>query len=115
MAKAIPAQTSSRQTTETTPFDILKDIEHVKQDVKQVNYLMVGVVIFIVITFLLQMYTMSMDRIKDKDLYIKYDDLYQKYNDRSDTTESEFNTLKQNFNSLNTSVELLKAKNSYLK
>ena len=52
---------------------------------------------------------------KDKELYLRYNDLYQKYSDENVRLKDEINSQKIEFNNLKNQLELLKAKNSYLK
>jgi beta-lactamase regulating signal transducer with metallopeptidase domain len=111
----IAKKVSSKQvTSESTPFDTQKEIEHIREKVAQVNYLMVGVVIFLAVTFVIQIYVTSMDRIKDKELYLKYDNLYEKYNDKIVETGNKYYLLEKDSNSLKNSFEVFKAKNPTL-
>jgi len=79
-----------------------------KKDLEKINYLFYGLVIFVAISFLIEIYSMNMDRIKDKDLYLNYNSMYKDFFDAQTQQQKDVQDIK-------TSVELLKAKNPYLK
>jgi len=117
-------QTYGEPVASSTPtsfsyYDPQKEIEKLreqsKEDIGKVNYVLFGLVIFVVITFIVEIYTMNLDRIKDKDLYLRYNDLYQRYVDENVKLKDEINNQKIDFNNLKNQIELLRAKNSYLK
>lgn len=79
-----------------------------KKDLEKINYLFYGLVIFVTISFLIEIYSMNMDRIKDKDLYLNYNTMYKDFFDAQIQQQKDIQDIKM-------SVELLKAKNPYLK
>lgn len=79
-----------------------------KKDLEKINYLFYGLVVFVTISFLIEIYTMNMDRIKDKDLYLNYNAMYKDFFDAQTQQQKDIQDIKM-------SVELLKAKNSYSK
>lgn len=79
-----------------------------KKELEKINYLFYGLVIFVTISFLIEIYTMNMDRIKDKDMYLNYNTMYKNFFDAQMQQQKDIQDIKM-------SVELLKAKNSYLK
>jgi large-conductance mechanosensitive channel len=64
-----------------------KEIEKLREDntkeIDRVNYFFIGVVVFVAITFIIQIYVTNLDRIKDKELYIKYNENYQTYSEKN--------------------------------
>ena len=120
IAPAVPVQ-STQQPESTQAFTIEQSynpkqaIETVEKDITKINYLLVGVVIFIAVSFLISMYTESMDRISDKTLYLKYDTLYQQYSDKNSQMSDEINQQKITIDDLQNQLQLLKASNPYLK
>lgn len=81
------------------------DVERVKKDMMG---FIIGIVIFITITFVVEIATMNLDRIKDKDIYLNYNYLYKEYFDENSKLRNEVGDLKHQ-------IELLRIKNSYLK
>ena len=79
-----------------------------KKELEKINYLFYGLVVFVTISFLIEIYTMNMDRIKDKDIYLNYNTMYKDFFDAQRQQEKDIQDIKM-------TVELLKAKNSYLK
>lgn len=95
--------------------EINKLIETYKSNLSEVKAIMIGVVIVTVIAFLIGFYQISLDKIGEKELYLKYDDLWQSYSDKNIELKEVVN--KQNIEIINlkNQIDLLKAKNSYLK
>mgnify|MGYP001608231902 CR=1 FL=1 len=86
-----------------------------KEDVKRIENWMIAVVIFVAVIFVIEIYTINLDRIKDKDLYLRYNDLYQKYSDENLESREIINNQKIEINNLWNEFKLLRAKNPYLK
>jgi uncharacterized membrane protein SpoIIM required for sporulation len=86
-----------------------------KKDIEKLITIMVGVVIFIVVTFLIEIWSMNYDRIKDKDIYLQYTQMYKDYFDESSKLKEIINEQKFNVNNLGNNINLLKIKNPYLK
>lgn len=99
------------KTLEKDTDNLLKKNESYQSDLQKVNNFMVGVVVFIAITFIATTITLYWGEIlnnkSDKDLYLKYNDVYKNYYD------SVYQQQKQ-IDKLNSDLELLKVKN-YLK
>lgn len=116
-----PQQGSSEPITgSTTPsstglYDPQKEIQRVEKDIERVNYFFIGLVIFVAVTFLIEIYTMNLDRIKDKDLYLKYNDLYQQYAEKNSELGEKIFEQRIEINNFKNELELLRAKNQYLK
>lgn len=100
-------------------FEVERKIAEVKsenkKDIERINGIMVGVVIFIAVTFIVEICTMNLDRIKDKDLYLQYNQLYKDYFDESLKSKENINQEILKINDLENRFELLKGKNPYLK
>jgi len=74
---------SSDSTAQTSSSDIDKLRAHSDKEIKKVFNIMIGVVLFVVITFLIEIYGMNLDRIKDKDIYLRYNENYQQYSEKN--------------------------------
>ncbi|MDD5639388.1 MAG: hypothetical protein PHR47_01095 [Candidatus Pacebacteria bacterium] len=86
-----------------------------KEEIQKVNKILVGLVIFTALTFITEIYTMNLDRIKDKDLYLRYNDVFKSYVEENIKLRDAMNNQKIESNNLQNEFELLKAKNPYLK
>ena len=99
--------------------DFEKKIAEVKNENKKDNEKlfngMVGVVIFIAVAFLIEIFTMNNDRIVDKEMYIQYTQMYKDYFEESSKIKENVNEEMIKLNNLENEFELLKAKNRYLK
>lgn len=89
--------------------------DETKRDNEKLSNIMAGVVIFIAVTFLIEICTMNMDRIKDKDMYLQYTQMYKDYFDESSKMKEIINEEKINVNNLENNINLIKIKNPYLK
>lgn len=118
-------QSSGESVTSTTltPSSLqnmaLQKIEQVREQsergIKYVYYILSGIVIFITVSFIVAVCTMNFDRIKDKELYLKYDGLFQRYVDENSKLKDEITCQKIEINNLHNQMDLLKAKNPQLK
>jgi hypothetical protein len=113
------SSSSSTPTTQGFSAPWMTDVEKARQDsakdIERVNNLMIGLVIFIAITFIVEIAVMNYDRIKDKDIYLNYNQLYKDYFDESSELKEDINVQKTELNNLNNKIETLKARNPYLK
>jgi beta-lactamase regulating signal transducer with metallopeptidase domain len=107
------ATTSSTPTTSSpSPFEAIQQLKtENKEEIDKINQFVIGILIFIVITFTVQMWVSSLDRIKDKDLYLRYNDMFQKYFDESSKQKDEINSQKIEINNLKNQLELFRIKN----
>ncbi|OGF66502.1 hypothetical protein A3I27_00720 [Candidatus Giovannonibacteria bacterium RIFCSPLOWO2_02_FULL_43_11b] len=89
-----------------------KRIENYQSDLQKVNNFIIGIVVAVSIAFVVTTLTLYWNQIlatkADRELYLKYNDIYKNYYD------SVYQQQKQ-IDQLNSNLELLKAKNSYLK
>jgi len=111
----LPVSSTQAYPTQESTYNPRQAIENVQKDVQQVNYFMVGVVVFIAVSFLISMYTTSIDRISDKTLYLQYDTMYQQYSDKNSAMSDEINQQQITIDNLQNQLQLLKASNPYLK
>ena len=79
-----------------------------EKEIDRLHGYFVAVVVFVVVSFLGTFYIISLDFLKDKDIYLKYDDVYKNYADQNSDSKIQINNLENE-------IELLKAKNPYLK
>lgn len=83
--------------------------------------MIIGVLIFIAVTFLSTISLMFFDLIKEKDIYLQNNNLYQNYSERSMDLIEKINELEnkinegKEFSKLQHDLESLKTKNPYLK
>lgn len=114
MAKSNSSPINNQYSSETDKK--IQDVKNEsKKDNERVYMIMIGLVIFVVITFLIEIVVMNYDRIKDKDMYIQYTQMYKDYFDESSKMKEIINGQKIEINNLENKFELLKAKNSYLR
>jgi len=79
-----------------------------ERSLKRTDGLIVGVLIFISISFLTTISLVFLDLIKEKDLYLRYNDIYKNYSDQNVEQKIQIDNLENELN-------ILKAKNPYLK
>ena len=88
------------------------EISQYKIQLEKANQFMIGVVIATAITFVVTTITLYWGEIlnnkSDKDLYLKYNEVYKNYSDKNAEQKIQINNLENELN-------MLKAKNSYLK
>mgnify|MGYP001585988136 CR=1 FL=1 len=94
-------------------FDTLAEKQ--KSDQNFLLAIMVGVVIFLTVTFVVEIYTTNLDRIKDKDLYLRYNDLYEQYEKKNSELGDKVSDQRIEINDLRNEIEMLRARNQYLK
>ena len=85
-----------------------------EKEIEKLHGYFIAVVVFVVLAFLIEIYTMNLDRIKDKDLYLRYNDLYQQYSIQNSELKDKINAQKIEVNNLRNEIEVLRAKNPYL-
>lgn len=89
-----------------------RKIENYRSELQKVNNFMIGVVVAVSIAFIVTTLTLYWDQIlatkSDKELYLKYNDVYKNYSDATNSQQMKISDLEQQ-------IELLKARNSYLK
>lgn len=93
---------------------IEKSEKQTEKDMSKINSLMTGVVIFVVITFTIQLWLIVINLIKDKDLYFEYNNLYQGYSDKNYELKNKIDALEIEINNMNNKINILKSEN-YLK
>lgn len=86
-----------------------------EKEIERLNGYFIAVVVVVVISFLIEIYTMNADRIKDKDLYLRYNDLYQQYSGQNSELKDKINSQNIEINNLRNEIELIYAKNTDLK
>lgn len=82
--------------------------EKSQKEIERINYFFIGFVIFIGISFLIQMFITFNDRIKDKELYLNYINLYKDFYSENKQIISELNNIKIEQNNLKNDLENIK-------
>ena len=77
--------------------------------------LMLGLLAFVVISFLGTLFILICDQIKEKDLYLEYNKFYKEYSEKNIQLNNAVNQNLIEVNNLNNEIRMLKAKNPYLK
>jgi len=70
-------------------------LEIINKEIDRVNNLFIGLVIFIAVTFIVEIVMMNYDRIKDKDLYLNYNELVERFMEKD--TELQLKIQEQDF------------------
>ncbi|MFA6252645.1 MAG: hypothetical protein WCV69_00020 [Patescibacteria group bacterium] len=91
------------------------DLIDYQKSLKRVDNLLLGAIVVIAVAFITTISLVFFDLIKEKDLYLRYNDLYQKYSEESAKLKDEINNQKIEINNLGNKIEILKARNTYLK
>ncbi len=86
-----------------------------EKEIDKLHGYFVAVVLFVVISFLGTFFLLTWDHIKDKDLYIKYNDLDQMYSQKVIELNNKINQQEIEINNLKNQMDMLHAKNVYLK
>lgn len=111
-----PSESSGWQVPQTlTPTNQQASFYNPEKEIGKLHGYFIAVVVFVVITLLIEIYTMNLDRIKDKDLYLRYNDLYQKYSNQNFELNDRINEQKIEVNNLQNEIKMLRAKNPLLK
>ena len=90
------------------------ELDHNKKEIEKVNFIMAGVVIFIVVTFSIEILTTRNDYLENDRLYLKYSDLHDKYLNESQGLKEDLIKISNENKDLKHQFEILKIKN-YLK
>ncbi|GEM_PF-2501098 len=100
----------------SSQYEVMQNaVERTKSDLHKINTLVVGVLIFTVVSFVVAVFIMLMDGVRDKALYLRYSDVYQNYVDENMRLRDEINNQKLDFNNFQNQFNMLRIKNSYLK
>lgn len=84
------------------------NLEEYRSGLKRVDSFLVTITLVVVVAFITTISLVFWDMIKDKDVYLRNNDLYQIYSEKNYQQLIEINNLKNEIN-------VLRAKNSYLK
>lgn len=105
----------TRQDAETLRKEIKSESDNFKKrlgeyerNLRRTDGLIIGVLIFVSVSFLTTVSLVFLDLIKEKDLYLRYNDIYKNYSDQDVEQKIQINNLENELN-------MLKAKNAYLK
>ncbi len=79
-----------------------------QKGLRRTELFLITITLVVVVAFVTTISLVFFDLIKEKDLYLKYDDVYKNYSDQSSDSKIQINNLENE-------IQLLKAKNSYLK
>lgn len=109
----IPTETQI-QTKSSVPT-ITDPAVHTQKEVERLNNWMIAVVIFVVVTFLLGFLTLLFDTIQEKELYLRYGEIYTNYLEKNAELERKIMDSKIEINNFRNEMELLKARNQFLK
>lgn len=94
-------------------------LKNYNSGLSSVNNFMVGVVLFVSVTFIVTIISLFRDQIladkADKEIYLKYNDVYKIYSDQISSLKDKVTDEKNEINNLKNQLDLLKAKNAYLK
>ncbi len=84
------------------------DINDHQKGLRKTDLFLVTITIVVVVAFITTLSLVFFDLIKEKDIYLKYDDAYKNYSDQNSESKIQINNLKNE-------IQLLKAKNPFLK
>ena len=85
-----------------------KDLEEYHKSLRRVDAFLITITLVVVVAFITTISLVFFDLIKEKDLYMKYNDLYQNYSEKSNQQLIEINNLRNE-------IDILHAKNPFLK
>ena len=95
--------------------DITKDIEKQKNEIDKINKNLWLVLIIVISMFIVAFFAMLQEAQKDEWLYTEYNDLYKSYSKENTILKDEVHRQQIEINDLRNEIELLRAKNPYLK
>lgn len=90
-----------------------------KSDLSKINNFLIAVLLFVSITFIVTTVSLFWSGIlsngNDKEIYMKYNDVFKNYSDQSNGLKDIVVQQKIEINNLKNELDILKAKNPYLK
>jgi len=109
-----PTETQTAQTKSSIPT-ITDPAVYTQKEVERLHNWMIAVVIGVVVAFLLGYFTFLYDIIQEKELYLKYSEMYTNYLEKNSELEKKIMDTKIEVNNLRSEIDILRARNSYLK
>ncbi|MDP3792758.1 MAG: hypothetical protein Q8Q89_03425 [bacterium] len=106
-----PTETQTKSSVPTTPTVT----EYTQKEVERLHNWMIAVVVGVVIAFTLGYFTFLYDIIQEKELYLQYSKLYTNYLEKNTDLERKVLNSEIEINNFRNEIDLLKAKNQYLK
>ena len=91
------------------------ELKEKTKDIKQINNIIIGVVIFAVVSFFVGILTIFIQNYQEKTLFIKYNDVIREYNNEKDILMMNKLNFEKELEKINYEIKLLKVKNPYLK
>lgn len=92
-----------------------KEFNNNKSELRKINNFLIGCVIVVSIAFVTTIVIISVDAITDKSLYLNYNNMYERYSNNSEELRNQFFEQELQVNNLLYQIQILKAKNPYLK
>lgn len=116
------ATTPQETSTETQPTQTKSSVpttptvtEYTQKEIERLHNWMIAVVIGVVVAFTLGYFTFLYDTIQEKELYLRYSELYTNYLEKNAELERKVLNSEMEVNNFRNEIDLLKAKNQYLK
>lgn len=109
-----PAETQTTQTKSSVPT-ITDPAVYTQKEVERLHNWMIAVVIGVVVAFMLGYFTFLYDTIQEKELYLRYSEMYTNYLEKNSELERKIMDTQIEVNNFRNEIDLLKARNSYLK
>lgn len=109
-----PTETQPTQTKSSVPTTPTVT-EYTQKEIERLHNWMIAVVIGVVVAFTLGYFTFLYDTIQEKELYLRYSELYTNYLEKNAELERKVLNSEMEVNNFRNEIDLLKAKNQYLK
>lgn len=110
--RGLTKEVEGKQTPEApaTPFIVQKSYYNPEKEISRIWYVIIGLVIFVVITFITTFYLIISDFIREKELLLKYYDVYQGYSQDNFDLKDRINEQQIEIESLKNDIRNLKNK-----
>lgn len=82
---------TNEETKTSSSIPASSETVNMQKEIDRINHLMVGVVIFVVVSVLGTFFLLLFDFIKEKDLYLRYNDLYDNYSEKNSSLIEKIN------------------------
>ena len=92
-----------------------KDLEEYHRNLRRVDSFLITITLVVVVAFITTLSLVFWDMIKEKDLLLNYNNLYQNYSERNIELNNKINEQKIEINNFRNQLDILHAKNPYLK
>ena len=91
------------------------NLEDYQKGLRRTDSFLFAVTIVVVIAFITTLSLALFDLVKEKDLYLRYNDMYEKYSDKYQDSLQILNAQNEKIDELETELQLLRARNQFLK